>query len=174
MGGTSVHTDVDLRDDRGARDTRTWRRLGLAALVLLLLLALAGVFGIRSATTSEKSQGRTLTVDHLVVTRAGIALPFHVRVEHDGGITGTFTLRISRELFEHFDFQNFYPNPAKETGSRDFVFYEFDPPPGDTFKLDLDARTAPDQNGSTDVYEVALIVDDAVVTTVDFRMWVAP
>lgn len=66
------------------------------------------------------------------MTRAGNALPFHVRVEREDGISGSITLPISRELFEHFDFQNFYRNPANETGSEDFVFYEFDPPPGDS------------------------------------------
>jgi hypothetical protein len=54
------------------------------------------------------------------------------------------------------------------------VYYEFDPPPGDVFELNLDARTAPDQNGSTTVYRTALILKDRPVTDVSFRLWVMP
>jgi hypothetical protein len=121
-----------------------------------------------------EADGYRLTVTHAQVTRAGIAVPFHVRVTHAGGFDGPLTLAISEGLLERFDFQNFYPNPAAETADADFVYYEFDPPPGDVFELNLDARTSPDQNGSTTVYETALLLDDRPVTDVSFRVWVVP
>ncbi|MDQ1665488.1 MAG: hypothetical protein QOH75_1519 [Actinomycetota bacterium] len=96
-------------------------------------------------------------------------------VRHPGGFTEPIRLAVSADLLERFDFQNFYPNPSKETATGTFVYYEFDPPPGDTFRLSLDARTAPDQNGSTQVYRTRLLAPDgAELVGVSFRMWVAP
>ena len=64
--------------------------------------------------------------------------------------------------------------PAPVSDGR-FLTYEFDPPTGDRFKVNLDARTSPDQNGSWETYEVRLLdADDAVVAAVRFRMVVVP
>ena len=170
-----VATLVDPRDAPAVRRARDLRRVALAGLGLVLLLGLSGLLGIRSSTTSARSpEGTALTVEHAQVTRAGIAAPFHVTVRRPGGFPRSLTLRIDSDLPERFDFQNFYPNPAAETATRTHVLYEFDPPPGDVFRLSLDARTAPDQNGSTAVYDVGLLDGDRLVATVSFRMWVMP
>ncbi len=142
---------------------------------LLLLLGISGFLGIRSSTVTARSpDGWTLRVEHAQVTRAGIAVPFHVTVQHVGGFSGPVTLALSNSLPERFDFQNFYPNPGKETATASRLLYEFDPPPGNTLRISLDARTAPDQNGSTEVYHTAVLVDGQVVASVRFRMWVMP
>lgn len=171
----AVATLVDPRDVRAARRSRDSRRVGLVVLGLVVLLGLSGALGVRSSTSSARSaDGWSLDVRHPQVTRAGIAAPFHVVVRHPGGFAGPFTLSISSRLMERFDFQNFYPNPASETATAGRLLYEFDPPPGDTFRLNLDARTAPDQNGSTEVYRTAVVVDGRTVAEVSFRMWVVP
>lgn len=170
-----VGTVVDARDERAVRRARNWRRVGLGLLGTVVVLGLTGLLGVRSATSTARSpDGYELTVRHAQVTRAGIAVPFHVTVRRPGGFDGPITLSVSAALFERFDFQNFYPNPSSETASGDQLVYEFDPPPGDTFRLSIDARTAPDQNGSTAVYRTALLVDDRAVADVSFRMTVVP
>jgi len=170
-----VGTVVDARDERAVRRARNWRRVGLGMLGTVVVLGLTGLLGVRSATSTARSpDGYELTVRHAQVTRAGIAVPFHVTVRRPGGFDGPITLSVSAALFERFDFQNFYPNPSSETASGDQLVYEFDPPPGDTFRLSIDARTAPDQNGSTAVYRTALLVDDQAVADVSFRMTVVP
>lgn len=157
------------------RRARNWRRVGLALIALAVGLGLTGLLGVRSATVTDRAPGGwVLEVRHAQVTRAGVAVPFHVTVRRPGGFEEPVTLSISASLLERFDFQNFYPNPSAETATGDRVVYEFDPPPGDTFRLSLDARTAPDQNGSTGVYETALLVGDLPVAEVSFRMWVVP
>ena len=170
-----VATLVDARDTTAVRRARNLRRAALAGMGLALLLGLSGLLGVRSSTASGQSpDGTTLTVEHAQVTRAGIAAPLHVTVHRPGGFQRSLTLRLDSDLPERFDFQNFYPNPAAETATRTHVLYEFDPPPGDTFRLSLDARTAPDQNGSTAVYDLGLLDGDRLVASVSFRMWVVP
>jgi len=161
-------------NDASVRRARNARRAGLVLLGLFVLAGLTGFLGIRTASVTGEADGYRMTVTHAQVTRAGIAVPFHVKVTRAGGFDGPLTLAISEGLLERFDFQNFYPNPSAETGSAGYVYYEFDPPPGDVFELNLDARTAPDQNGSTTVYRTALLLGDQPVTDVSFRVWVVP
>jgi hypothetical protein len=156
------------------RNARNLRRAGLVLLVLVIVLALLSVLGARTATTAASGSGYTLSVTHAVVTRPAIPTAFRMDVFHPGGFDGPVTLAVSRLMFERFDFQNWYPNPSTETGSDEFVYYEFDPPPGDRLRISLDARTAPDQNGSLDRFGVALVVDGQPITEVGFRMTVLP
>jgi len=174
MADPQVATLRAARDEPAVRRARAARRCGIGLLAILVAAGLSGFLGIRSATVTAEAAGYELAVTHAQVTRAGIAVPFHVRVTRAGGFDGPISLAISEGLFERFDFQNFYPNPSAETGTPGFVYYEFDPPPGDVFELSMDARTAPDQNGSTSVYRTVLIVDDEPVTDVSFRVWVVP
>jgi hypothetical protein len=174
MAKRRVATLHDARDERAVRRARNARRVGLGVLALLVAAGLSGLLGIRSGTAESTADGYTLRVTYPQVTRAGIAVPFRVRVRHAGGFDGPLTLAISKRLFSRFDFQNHYPNPSTETSSAELVYYEFDPPPGEVFELDVDARTAPDQNGSTTVYRTALLVDGSEVTDVSYRVWVVP
>jgi hypothetical protein len=174
MSRHDIATLVRVRDEPEVRRARNRRRVGMAVLALLVLCGLVGVLGIRTATATATGGGYTLSVTHAQVTRAGIAVPYHVRVSRPGGFDGPLTLAISEDLLERFDFQNWYPNPSTETASGETVYYEFDPPPGELFELNLDARTAPDQNGSTAVYRTAVVVGGRPVAEVSFRMWVAP
>ena len=169
-----VPTLEETRDEHAVRRARNYRRVGLVAVSFVVLAGLVGLLGIRTATATASGDGYLLTVRHAQVTRAGLAVPMHVRVTHPGGFSGPITIAISSQLLERFDFQNFYPNPSKETASANFLFYEFDPPPGEVFQLNVDARTSPDQNGSADRYQVRLMEGSLPVATVDFRMWVTP
>jgi hypothetical protein len=174
MTSPDVTTLEEPRDEVAVRRGRNFRRAGMSAILVLVLAGLAGLFGIRSVTDSSSGAGYRLEVKHAQVTRAGIAVPLHLRVEHRGGFSEPITIAMSAALPERFDFQNWYPNPSKETASPDFVYYEFDPPPGDVLQVSLDARTSPDQNGSAGRYQVRVLDGSTTLTTVGFRMWVAP
>jgi len=156
------------------RRARNLRRVGLGALALVVGLGLATLLGARSATTASAAAGYTMSVTYPAVTRPGLAVPLRIEVERAGGFPGPVTLAISRGIFERFDFQNFYPNPSAETGSAGYVYYEFDPPPGDRLRVSLDGRTSPDQNGSVGNHRVALVIDGQPITEVRFRMVVMP
>jgi hypothetical protein len=169
-----VLTLEEERDERAVRQARNYRRAGLTVLLVLVLAGLAGLLGIRSATETSTGDGSVLRVSHAQVTRAGVAVPFHVEVDRPGGFDGAIRLAVSAELLERFDFQNFYPNPSKETSDGRFLVYEFDPPTGDRFRVSLDSRTAPDQNGSWGRYQVRLMDGTAVTARIRFRMLVVP
>ena len=169
-----IRTLEEHRDEPAVRRARDYRRAGMVAVLLVVLAGLVGLLGIRSATSSATGGGYLLSVTHAQVTRAGIAAPLHIRVQRPGGFDGPIRLELSESLLERFDFQNFYPNPSAETATGRYLLYEFDPPPGDRFRLSLDARTAPDQNGSAGRYVVRLLDGSTPVARVTFRMVVVP
>lgn len=171
---SGLRTLEEQRDERAVRRARDWRRLGLSAILAVVLAGLVGLLGVSSATSRTTGDGYRLSVTHARVTRAGVATPLHVRVVRPAGFDGPIRLAVSASLMERFDFQNFYPNPSKETSTGRWLVYDFDPPPGDVFRLSLDARTASDQNGSVDDYGVRLLDGSIPVAEVRFRMVVVP
>src|SRR6478735_2569055 len=115
-------SDVQVR--RGSR----MRLVGTGVLALFVIAGAVGLFGVRSSTSSAEANGLTLTVEHGAITRSGVSIPFRVGVEQAEPFDGPITIAASREVFDRFDFQNFYPNPSKETSDADWVVYEFDEP----------------------------------------------
>lgn len=150
-------------------------RSGIAVVALIVVAGLVGLMGPRSTTVSVTSEGWTLEVEHATLTRSGQPAPLHVRVERPGGFTGPVQLSLCDDLFDHLDFQNWYPNPSAETSARPWVLYEFDPPPAaETLEISLDARTAPGQFGEVDDCEVVLLEDDTAVVSTSFTVWRMP
>ncbi len=129
----------------------------MVVLGLFLLAGITGQLGVRTATVSDRGGEIDLTVAHPAVTRAGLATPYRVVLARAGGFAEPIQIQVSRGLFDRFDFQNFYPNPAKETADRQWVRYEFDPPPGNEFQWSFDARTGPNQVGSFGHYRVRVV-----------------
>lgn len=149
-------------------------RSGIAVVALIVVAGLVGLMGPRSTTVSVTSEGWTLEVEHATLTRSGQPAPLHVRVERPGGFTGPVQLSLCDDLFDHLDFQNWYPNPSAETSSDRALLYEFDPPSGPVLEVSLDARAAPGQWGGSNDCRVEVIVDDAPVVSAAFSMRVVP
>lgn len=145
------------RSAEHARRGLVLRRLGVVVLCLFLLAGVTGQLGVRTATARDVGGEVDLTVAHAAVTRAGLATPYRVVVTRPGGFDGTVHIEITRGLFDRFDFQNFYPTPAKETADPQWVRYEFDPPPGDVLQWTFDVRTGPNQIGSFSHYRVRVV-----------------
>ena len=162
------------REPERSRRARNIRRVGIFALTIFVLAGLLGYFGPRSSAVSAAGGGYRLDVMHAQVTRSGLVAPLRVRVGHPGGFCGPITLAFSKDIFDRFDFQNWYPNPSTETAGPLRLEYEFDPPPGDVFELTLDVRVGPTQPPSAHRYWVAVVSDDSEVARVNFRMVVMP
>lgn len=173
--GERIDTLSVALDARGARRARNFRRVGLVLIALPVVAALAGMFGPTTATTRAVGPGVELTVTYPARTRSSVVTPLEIRVRHAGGFDAPVAVSVDHRLFDHLDFQNWYPNPDKESNDGPRVVYEFSPPTGDELVVRLDARTGPNQGFSRGRYRVSVLdAKGAPIATVAFRMLVWP
>ena len=143
-------------------------------MTIFVVAGLVGWLGPRSSDVSASDAGYDLDVRYAQVTRSGLVAPLRVRVSHPGGFDGPISLAFSKDIFDRFDFQNWYPNPSAETAGPQRLEYEFDPPTGAVFELTLDVRVGPTQPPSAHRYWVAVVSEGVDVARVSFRMVVMP
>lgn len=172
---SATSTLKGLDDGPTARRSRLLHLAATAGLLLVLIVALLGWFGPRSATKVATTGPYRMTVEYPAITRSGVPAPFRVRIEQQQAFTGPVRIAVSDSFYEEFDFQNWYPNPATEIGETDRVIYEFDPPTGTMFEVSLDARTGPGQLGGKESYSAELLSEtDEVLVSIDFDTLVMP
>ncbi|CAN7270604.1 hypothetical protein [Knoellia sp. LjRoot47] len=173
MARTDSTTEDLVEAPRGFRGQLA-HRTGLAIVVLIVVAGMAGLLGPRTSTETASAGGWRLTVEHASITRSGQPAPLHLRVEHAEGFTQPVQIALCDGLFDHLDFQNWYPNPSAETSSPGRLLYEFDPPSGSVLEVSLDARAAPGQWGGHERCRATVLVDDAPVVGADFGVRVVP
>ncbi|MCA1727610.1 MAG: hypothetical protein LC722_08180 [Actinobacteria bacterium] len=166
-----------LPDDDGiarAGRARWLRRIGIGALAIYVGLGFAGVFGVRSDSVSTSRGGYELSVQYPQVARPGLAAPWGIRVHRDGGFgDDPITVATSIEWLNLFDENGRNPAPSGEYMDQGMLVWEFDPPPGDTFRFQYDARLGPSvQSGMTATTE--LREGNVVLLTVTYRLRVFP
>ena len=169
-------TDTRPRWDglASVRRGRLARRVLLALFTAFLLLGAAGVLGVRSGTVTAEGGGYELRVDYATVTRAGHSVPFKVRVHKAGGFgDDPIELRITGDYFDLFDENSSDPDASKMTSDDEYLYLEYDPPPGDVFVMRTDTRTGPNrQRGKRAT--VSVLVDGAAVVSVQLRTRLMP
>jgi hypothetical protein len=171
-----VASTSTLPTDSGLRYARIDRWVGVVigvVLAAIVALALAGWFGVRTTTTSTRmSDGTEVEVHYAQITRPGLASPWALTVQRPGGFSGPITVRSTSDYFDLFDENGLDPDPAAATQDAEMVIWEFDPPPGDTFRLTFDARIEPGvQWGRPATTEVEI---EGEVATLTYRTWVMP
>ena len=172
---SEVRTLPDAFGEAEALRARRWRRVGLSALAVLVVVGLSGLLDSRTTARGTDRGEITLDVTHARVIRGGQPIPLHIVVTSRSGFEQPIQLRLTRDLFDRLDFQNWYPTPSAENGDPDGVLYEFDPPDGERFEVRLDARAQPNQFPAV-VNEEFSVVNDAggPLATVPFRVVVVP
>lgn len=163
-----------LADEPTSRPARWTSRLGIGVLVLVVAAGAVGLLGPRTREGEDTGGGYLLEVEYAAITRAGQPAPLHIRVTRESGFDGPVQIGVCDDWFDHLDFQSWYPTPSAETGSADRLLYEFDPPPGETLEISLDARTSPGQFGGVARCEVDVLEQDQPVVSVSFRTWRLP
>ncbi|MGZ4447935.1 MAG: hypothetical protein ACXVWZ_13050 [Nocardioides sp.] len=135
----------------GQRRVATWgRRVFLTLLVVFVLAGGTGLLGVRTGVSSASHDGYDLSVTHATWARAGLDVPWAVRIHHPGGFDKTLTLAVSGDYFDIYETQGFYPTPSATTRDADTLYLTFTSPPGDTFVLTYDAYIQPSsQQGRT-------------------------
>jgi hypothetical protein len=172
--GSNGSTLAGLKSVETARRGRLGRRAGLGVMLLVPALSFLGIYGPSERTVVSTTDFHRLEMTYGSVVRSGQAVPMEIRITRTNGFAGPVTLVFEQEVFDHFDFQNWYPNPSSEVGEASRVTYEFDPPEGDTLGISLDARVAPTQWGSRETYRLWLNVDGRPVLGTDYTVWVIP
>jgi hypothetical protein len=170
----STSTLRGLTGRAAARHGRLIRRTSLLVMLAVIAVSFTGIFGPSRRTVTTTDGAYRLTLEHGSVVRSGQAVPLRLEVEHVGGYDGPVTVVFDQDVFDRFDFQNWYPNPSAEVGEGDTVVYEFDPPEGDVLTVSLDARVAPTQWASHHSYSVALDVDGVETASTEYAVWVMP
>ena len=168
-----VPTAPEESDLGRSHRARAARRLFMSLLAVFLLAGFTGALGVRTSETTATGGGYELTVTYGQVSRPGLATPWALEVHRDGGFDGPIVVSTSSAYLDLFDENGFDPQPSTTTATPDEVIWEFEPPPGDTLGVSLDARIEPGAQwgrpGETSVLE-----DGEPVVTVRYKTWVLP
>ncbi len=120
------------------------RRATVAVLTLIIAAAGSGFLGVRSATESVHDGGYQVTVTYARIARAGLDVPFTIRVQAPHAITADVVIAISADYFRMYESQGFSPQPSDVSSDEDTVYLTFSPPPGgDVLVVDYDAYIQP-------------------------------
>lgn len=168
-----VPTAPEESNLRRSRRARTARRIFMSIVAVVVAAGLAGWLGVRTATVTAAGAGYDLTVTYAKVARPGLAAPWSLEVRRPGGFDGPITISTSSSYLDLFDENGFDPQPTTSTATTDDVIWEFEPPPGDTLSVSLDARIEPGiqwaRSGETSVVE-----DGQPAVTARYKTWIAP
>jgi hypothetical protein len=150
------------------------RRIALVVMAVVVVVGASGWLGVHAGTASTSDHGYQLTVTYPHVARAGLDIPWNLRLVHAGGFQGDITVAISKDYYDIFEFQGMHPEPSDETADGHFVYLTFSPPKhSDVFTTALDVYVQPaSQLGRRAVTEV--LIDDVVVARVNYRTWLVP
>lgn len=181
-------TTSTLRDavDLGSEDlihVYRRRRLGYLVTTTLLTLLVTGavvdvsgiaVYGVDTDHARARADGWELDVRYGTRTRPALATPFDIEVRRAGGFDGPVTVAVTSDYLAMWDENGLDPEPSSVTQDDQFLYWTFEPPPGEVLVVSFDARIEPAaQNGQTG--RVAVVdPSGAEVVAVDFRTDVLP
>jgi len=145
----------------------------LGLLLLIVLAALAGELGVRSAhATARGPDGLSVDVEYAEVARPGLSAPLSFRIHRAGGFDRPIEVSVPTSYLEAFDENGFEPDPVQSTVDGKRTRWVYDPPAGDVLVVWFDHRLEPGVQWRHD--------GDVKVTTgsasaqVGFTTWVLP
>jgi hypothetical protein len=142
----------------------------------LVVAALLGLLGVRTDFVSATGHGYAVSVEHAIVTRAGLATPFSVEVATEDGsaLPARITTRIDSWYLAMFDENGLEPEPAESFQTDEWTWWTFEVPEGSTsFQLTFDVRLEPSVQWGRDG-TAALEIDGVEVLNTRFATWVVP
>lgn len=170
-----MSSDTPTLEGVSRRPPARWgRRLGAIILLIVVVAGATGFLGARSRTVTATGGGYRMQVVYPKIARAGLDVPFRVRVHRDGGLPSNIVLAISPEYFRMFETQGFYPDASSVTNDGQFVYFTFSTKANsDNFLWDADIYIQPaSQIGRHGT--VALVIDRQVVAKTTIHTWLLP
>jgi hypothetical protein len=168
----STTTPEDSGIDSARRGARL-RFVGLTVLGLFIVAGAMGVMGVRSRTVSAVNDaGIRLTVTYAAVTRPGLATPWDVTVERNGGFDEPLTVRTTSAYLAAFDENGLDPDPDASSTDATTTIWEFEPPEGNTLVVSFDARWEPGVQWKRQGTTTVSVGGESV--TVSYTTWVWP
>lgn len=158
---------------RGPR-VQAVRRGAVVVLLLVMVAGAVGVFGVHTSSASASGGGYVVTVTYPRTARAGLDAPWSVDLRApSAGFGEQIVLAVSSSYFDIWEQQGFSPEPSAETSDGTWDYMTFDPPPGRDFSLTFDGYIQPGSQRGRDG-EVAVLVTERPVVSVQFSTWLAP
>ena len=167
--------DDDIGTLAQTRRARNLRRLGLALLVAVVVLALTGFLGPRERTTSARlDTGLGVSVTHPTIVRPGMEIDVLLEVEVPG-VAEEVTVVVDQDLFERAGIELAVPEPLEQSALDGRVRMVFDLGDTDRPTLLLTGRIptqAPVGRVRTRIHVSA--GDEDTAAPVELTMWVLP
>lgn len=172
-GGPARTSTVPINDGLStSRSSMWWRRSILVLLTLFVLAALARQLGVRSDTMEATAGDLTVSLRYADRGRGALAAPFSIDIARPGGFPSQVEVRTLQSYLAIFDDNGFEPEASSMTTEDGYVIWTFDPPPGDTLEIILDARIEPGVFGRKHGATTVRVGTDEV--TLEYTTWVAP
>lgn len=148
---------------------------GVLVVAGVVVLAVSGMAGVRTATSTVDSGRITMEVLYASITRPGLATPFAVTVRsHDEALAESVTLRISSDYLSIFDEHGLTPAPTSTHSDSEWTWWTFQPPAGsDELSVALDARLEPSVQWRRDA-TVKLSTGEEAEAETQITTWVLP
>jgi hypothetical protein len=162
--------DLELR---GRGHHSIYRRLGLAVLALIVVAALAGVFGQQSTTTVAAGRGAVLSVEAPARLRGGLLFEARFEVEAREGIEKPRIL-LSPGWMDAMTLNTVEPTPATEASSEAGLSLNFEPlEAGETLIVWTEWQVNPTNVGRRDE-DTTLFDGETPLATADRTVTVFP
>lgn len=172
MSGDS--TTQDLTGPTRNRRGYLGRRAALCTLAIVVATGATGYLGVHAETTTASSPGYHLRLTYPRVARAGLDIPWELRLTSTTGFTSNITIALSANYYDIFEFQGMHPEPSDETADDKFVYLTFSPPKtGNVFTVSLDTYVQPASQVGRHA-TTAAIIDGHTVAEVSYTTWVMP
>lgn len=149
------------------------RRAFLTLLVVFVLTGAGGFLGVRTATETDAARGYQLSLRYATTARAGLDVPWEVRVSHEGGFGKDVMLAVTGDYFDIYETQGFAPEPSDATRDGDTLYLTFVAPPGDTLAVSYDVYIQPSSQLGRDGI-LSVLEDGSPVVSIEFDTLLLP
>ena len=162
----------DALSPNEARRFRNLRRIGIAAIAAIVILASIGALGQKTHTVTATGGGYTLTVTYPSVVRPGLDVRFEISVSNPSGFGKSLTLGFKRHYFDIFDLNSGRPDADNSWSDAFTIFYSWNSLQGTSFHFSLDMYAEYGEHFGVDGATSVIVGTRPVTTATYHTRWV--